>query len=86
MTKRTDISPRIKPKSAVAKRLGICVATFDKRLPDLREQGFPLYDDLLGGYDMKAIDDWLDRRSGILGTSLRSADDALDEWSRRHAG
>jgi len=86
LTKRNDISPRLKPKSAVAKRLGMCVATFDKRLSDLQMQGFPLYDTLLGGYDMKAIDTWLDRRAGLLTTSKRNADAEFDEWANRRAG
>ena len=46
----------------------------------MEAQGFPLYDDLLRGYDEKAVDLWLDRRSNIAPDSTSKADMALAQW------
>jgi len=44
---------------------GCSVVTFKAKLPQLQAIGFPAYDKLLRGYDLKAIELWLDDRSGI---------------------
>jgi len=50
----------------------------------MEAQGFPLYDDLLRGYDEKAVDLWLDRRANITSSTspTDAADQALEIWSR----
>ena len=38
---------------------------FRTKQPKLEEAGFPQEDKLLGGWDIDAIDRWLDKRSGL---------------------
>lgn len=85
MTAPARIS-RIKSKSEIAAKLGISMGTFNARRPQMEAEGFPGYDRLLGGYDVKAVDLWLDRRSNIAPASTSAADRALDQWEQSLAG
>lgn len=69
-------SPRIWNLFQVSTRLGWCEATFRQRRKELEGLEFPAHDAILGGWDSDAIEDWLDRRSG-LGSGFQSVDDAL---------
>lgn len=60
--------PRILNEFQVACRLGWAQSTFRDRKAALEKKGFPRRDRLLGGWDLAAIEQWLDRRSGV-GTS-----------------
>lgn len=39
-------------------------AWFYQHLPELERDGFPLKDQLLGGWHRAAVQEWLDRRAG----------------------
>ena len=76
---------RIKSRKDIAAKLGISIGTFNTRRPAMEAQGFPLYDNLLRGYDEKAVDLWLDRRANITPASSNptdEADRALEMWER----
>lgn len=68
MTRRRpayEPTPRVFTKHNTAARLGWGETTFDKRRPTLEAEGFPRYDELLGGWDANAIERWLDQRAGF---------------------
>lgn len=65
MTIRFKVDPRDVPAEAAARRLGIALADFAERLPDLLARGFPAADPTTGNFDLKAIEAWMDRRSGL---------------------
>ena len=68
MTRRRpayEPTPRVLKKHGTAALLGWGDTTFDKKRPALEAEGFPLYDELLGGWDAHAIEHWLDQRSGF---------------------
>ncbi len=58
--------PRILSAYQVACRLGKSESWFRDNLPTLAAEGFPSPDALLGGWDVDAIELWLDSRSGIV--------------------
>ena len=82
----TRISPRIVTYAHVAKRLGICVETFKKRYPELICAGFPPYDTMLKGFDIKAVEAWIDKRSLLAPSETIEADNALAQWRAANAG
>jgi hypothetical protein len=65
MAPRFRVEPRDVPAEMAARRLGIGQGDFETRLPDLLARGFPPPDPTTGNFDLKAIDDWMDRRSGL---------------------
>ena len=65
-TIRFPIDPRLVPPIKVARRLGVTLATFVERLPDLQEAGFPRPDPLLGNYCLEAVDKWIDQRARLI--------------------
>jgi len=65
---RFKIVPRDVPASAVARLLGVSEARFVDCVPDLLARGFPSPDATTGNYDLKAVEAWQDRRSGLSGT------------------
>ena len=67
MSIRFRIEPRDVPADRAARRLGLSPGDFDARLPDLIARGFPPADPTTGHFDLKAIDAWMDRRSGLAG-------------------
>lgn len=62
------------PADKAARRLGLTLAGFEEVKERLFAHGFPRPDPDTGLYDLKAIDDWMDRRSGL--TSNTAARDA----------
>lgn len=62
---RFKIVPRDVPASAVARLLGISEARFINCVADLLARGFPGPDATTGNYDLKAVEAWQDRRSGL---------------------
>ena len=79
--------PRAWTEYQVAARLNLSEGTFKRRRAELEETGFPRYDELLGGTDSKAIEAWLDTRSGIGGDPLSQATEAaLTAVRGRNAG
>lgn len=57
--------PRPFNEFQTAARLNRGVEWFRQNRARLKAEGFPDYDDLLGGWDSEAIDRWMDARSHI---------------------
>jgi predicted DNA-binding transcriptional regulator AlpA len=78
---RYAATPRILNAFEVAARLGKSETWFREHLPELVAEGFPPYDGRLKGWDSTAIEDWLDKRSGIAATATEQSAwiDALKE-------
>ncbi|MGI4765368.1 MAG: hypothetical protein ACRYGP_09945, partial [Janthinobacterium lividum] len=62
---RFRIDPRDVPPVKAARVLGLTLPAFESTLPRLRERGFPVPDPDTGNFDLKAIENWMDRRSGL---------------------
>ena len=71
---RLRVDPRDVPADKAARRLGLTLAAFEEVSDRLFARGFPRPDPDTGLYDLKAVDDWMDRRSGL--TSSLAARDA----------
>jgi hypothetical protein len=80
---RIKIMPRDVPSAAIARLLGISEDRFNDCLPDLLPRGLPGPDSTTGNYDMKAVQAWQDRRSGLFAspavTAARDAAAVLEE-------
>lgn len=61
----TRISPRLASMEGLAAYLGMTVQQFGHKHNDFIERGMPQPVMVLGLYDLKAVDMWLDRMSGI---------------------
>ena len=62
---RFPVEPRDVPPNKAARRLHMTLIAFETALPRLTARGFPRADPDTGNYDLKAIDAWMDRRSGL---------------------
>jgi hypothetical protein len=82
---RFSVEPRDVPLAAAARRLGLGETDFRCRLPDLLARGFPPPDLTTGNFDLKAIDAWMDRRSGLGPSTLPLARDAREVVASRIA-
>jgi hypothetical protein len=71
---RIRVDPRDVPKDKAARRLGLSVADFEAIEDRLYARGFPRPDPDTRLFDLKAVEDWMDRRSGL--TSNLAARDA----------
>jgi hypothetical protein len=76
MSPRFKIEPRDVPPTVAAKVLGLTEARFLACLPDLLARGFPAADDTTGNFDLKAVNAWQDRRSGLGVAAAQAAKDA----------
>jgi hypothetical protein len=61
------------PKGLVALRLGMSVADFDARRPELEKRGFPQADETTGMFCIEAVDRWRLRRYSRLFPELTAA-------------
>ena len=87
MAIRFKVEPRDVPAEAAARKLGLTAAEFAARLPDLLSRGFPRPDPTTGHFDLKAIEVWQDRRSGLAIISAAPiARDAASVVNERLAG
>jgi hypothetical protein len=66
---RFAVEPRLIPAQKAARRLHLSFLEFREKLQQLRAQGFPPPCSVTGHYDLKAIDIWLDDRSGLGGSA-----------------
>lgn len=71
---RLRVDPRDVPAEKAARRLGLTLASFEQIRDRLFARGFPRPDPDTGLFDLKAVEDWMDRRSGL--TSNLAARDA----------
>ena len=80
----TRVDPRDVPKDRAARRLGLSVADFEAVEGRLYARGFPRPDPDTGLFDLKAVENWMDRRSG-LATSSAPRDAVIVARSRLEA-
>src|SRR5271166_2619549 len=66
---RFAVEPRDVPPEKAARRLHLTLTEFMAKVPQLLERGFPQSDPTTGMFDLKAIDKWMDRRSGLTAES-----------------
>lgn len=78
---RFRVDPRDVPPVKAARILGLTLPAFDAALPRLRGRGFPAADPDTGNFDLKAIENWMDRRSG-LAMAPEAQDAGLDFGAR----
>lgn len=71
---RLRVDPRDVPADKAARRLGLTLAGFEDVSARLFARGFPRPDPDTGLFDLEAVEDWMDRRSGL--TSGLAARDA----------
>lgn len=71
---RFRVDPRMVPASKAARRLGLTLSEFSAKLPALEGSGLPRANPITGFYDLKAMDLWMDRASGLLPSSSRESD------------
>ena len=62
---RFRVDPRDVPLVKAARKLGLTEAEFGKLRLQLSRRGFPDPDPDTGHYDLKAIEAWMDIRSGL---------------------
>jgi hypothetical protein len=72
---RFSVEPRLVPAQKAARRLHLTEAEFNGKLRELMQSGFPHACSITGHYDLKAIDEWIDKRSGV-GTAAGKPIDA----------
>jgi hypothetical protein len=81
---RMRVDPRDVPKDKAARRLGLSIAEFEAVEDRLYARGFPRPDPDTRLFDLKAVENWMDRRSGLT-TSLAARDAAIVARSRLEA-
>lgn len=81
---RFPVEPRLVPAQKAARRLHLTEAEFVSKLDALLRAGLPPACHVTGHYDLKAIDNWLDRRAS-LGESSSTARNAADVFAERRA-
>jgi hypothetical protein len=62
------------PPAKAARRLGLTLSEFSGKLPALERAGLPRANPITGFYDLKAMDLWMDRASGLLPSSSDESD------------
>ena len=81
---RMRVDPRDVPKDKAARRLGLSVTDFGAVEDRLYARGFPRPDPDTQLFDLKAIEAWMDRRSGLT-TGFGPRDAAIVARSRLEA-
>lgn len=71
---RFRVDPRMVPASKAARRLGLTLSEFCGKLSALEGAGLPRANPITGFYDLKAMDLWMDRTSGLLPSSSQESD------------
>lgn len=59
------IQPRVYSEEMLARRFNRSPSSWSKKRKELEREGFPHYDELLGGTDIIAAEHWIDLRSGL---------------------
>lgn len=77
------MEPRLVPPIKAARRLHLTLAEFNQVIARLLQRGFPHPDPDIGHYDLKAIDEWLDRQMGMQQGTV--ACDPREVWAERLA-
>lgn len=73
---RFAVEPRMVPVVKAARRLHLTAIEFGAKRAALEAIGFPVACPVTGHYDLKAIDAWMDARSGLAepGTAMANAE------------
>ena len=79
---RYAVEPRDIPPEKAARRLHLTMEGFVAHTDSLRARGFPQPDPTTGMYDLKAIDAWMDKRSGLAGLTVNDGPRNAGEVSR----
>ncbi|TSD87034.1 hypothetical protein FFK22_019275 [Mycobacterium sp. KBS0706] len=82
---RPSILPRVLSAAQVAAYLGRSLTWFSEHRAELEAAGFPPPLPLIGGFDKRAIDQWLDRNSGMIPDNP-AVEDYDDAWMRASHG
>lgn len=69
--------PRVLGDHNLAVLMGMGDTTLRQRRPRLEAEGFPKFDELLGGTDAAAVHRWLDRRAGLADVD---PDQEIEAW------
>lgn len=80
---RFPVEPRDLPRAKVARLLHLTESEFLEKLPALNARRFPSPDPTTGHYDRKAVEAWMDSRSGL--TQGNAARDARQVGAERMA-
>ncbi|TIW20686.1 MAG: hypothetical protein E5V65_07710 [Mesorhizobium sp.] len=64
---RFRVDPRLVSPEKAARWLFLTMDDFNKALPALQKEGFPKPCPVTGHYDMRALEAWQDKRSGLAG-------------------
>lgn len=64
---RYRLDPRLVPPHKAARYLHLTLRQFEDALPSLISRGFPRPCPVIGYFDLTAINEWLDRQSGVEG-------------------
>ena len=62
---RYKVDPRLVPPQKAARYLHLTLRQFEHALPSLIARGFPRSCPVIGYFDLTAINQWLDRQSGV---------------------
>jgi predicted DNA-binding transcriptional regulator AlpA len=68
-------TPRLLSAPRLAAYLGRSPSWLYEHLPELRARGFPAKVEVFDAWDRRAVDAWLDRRSGLLPAPTAPADE-----------
>jgi hypothetical protein len=71
---RYPVDPRDVPAEKIARRLHLTLAEFEALKDDLFGRGFPRPDLTTHHYDLRAVDAWMDVRSGLTGQGVLTAE------------
>ena len=66
-------TPRTLNALQLLARLGKSPGWFKEHRTELEAEGFPPYDELLGGWDSKAVEAWFDKRSRLVTAAIDDA-------------
>ena len=85
---RYRVDPRDITSEKAARRLGLTTKQFELLSANLFERGFPKPDQTTGMYDLYAIEQWMNVRSGLgahsqPATPLQNAQDVFSQRARR---
>lgn len=79
---RYKVEPRLIPPIKAARFFHMTLLEFSRKLPALRKEGFPSPCPVTGHFDLKAMNLWQDRRSGLNGDAPTMADHHAIMWQR----
>jgi len=84
---RSVVEPRVYGNREMAQFFNRGVTWWSENRRNLESEGMPAFDPLLGGWDAKAVNAWLDQRAGLISdTGSLVRQDRTDAWLRAANG